>query len=225
MEKNRIKHPAVFTDVILSKIFDVIGNKYSNLLDPFGGIGKIAKLKELGYKGKITCNELELEWATNSTYKVDKWFVGDAEKMDFAHNSSYDCIVTSPTYGNRMADAHNAKDASKRITYTHYLGRKLNDENTGRMQWGGAYRQKHIRIYTEFHRVLSENGCLIINISNHIRKGVEVDVTIFHIEALQKQGFGFIEKVEIKTPRMGFGANAKARTNFEYLLIFKKNIQ
>jgi len=61
-----------------------------------------------------------------------------------------------------MADHHNAKDSSKRNTYTHCLGRKLKEENTGKMQWGHLYRNKHRKIYEEFIRVLKTNGYLIL---------------------------------------------------------------
>jgi hypothetical protein len=46
-----------------------------------------------------------------------------------------------------MADHFTAKDNSKRITYRHYLGRPLNKENTWMMQWGNAYKDKHINVY------------------------------------------------------------------------------
>ena len=51
-------------------------------------------------------------------------------------DATFDMVVTSPTYGNRMADHHNAKDGRRRITYTHNLGRTLTPGNSGAMQWG-----------------------------------------------------------------------------------------
>lgn len=55
----------------------------------------------------------------------------------------FDAICVSPVYGNRVSDSHNAKDGSKRVTYTHMLGRKLTDGNTGCLQWGEKYKQAH----------------------------------------------------------------------------------
>jgi hypothetical protein len=124
-----IKHPAVYTDVLIPVIAKLLkGSK--TLLDPFGGTGKIALIKNYGYEGTVTCNEIETEWIINSPYDVDRWFLCDAEKMKWAKNEEFDAICTSPTYGNRMADHFTAKDNSKRITYRHYLGRPLNKENT-----------------------------------------------------------------------------------------------
>ena len=60
------------------------------------------------------------EWATQSPLTV----VGNA--LDVAALCPVtDCIVTSPCYGNRMADHHDAKDSSRRITYKHKLGRDM----------------------------------------------------------------------------------------------------
>jgi hypothetical protein len=117
-------------------------------------------IKEHGFTGKVVCNELEREWVETSTHNVDEWHIGDAANMAWAESNSFDAICTSPTYGNRMADHHNAKDGSKRVTYKHFLGRDLNEANTGKMQWGENYRQKHLEIYKECGRVLKKWRCL-----------------------------------------------------------------
>lgn len=44
--------------------------------------------------------------------------VGNALYLPF-RDRAFDGIVTSPCYGNRMADHHDARDDSKRNTYTH----------------------------------------------------------------------------------------------------------
>lgn len=44
--------------------------------------------------------------------------IGDATRLPF-DNRMFDAVITSPTYGNRMADHHDAQDGSKRITYRH----------------------------------------------------------------------------------------------------------
>ena len=219
---DKLKHPATYTESFIP-IFAEILSGCGNILDPFAGVGKIAKIKDYGFAGKVVCNELEPEWTSADKYNVDEWHIGDAANMGWAKDKSFDAICTSPTYGNRMADHHDAKDGSKRITYTHRLGRKLNAENTGQMQWGGVYRDKHVAVYKECRRVLKPDGIFVLNVSNHIRKGVEVDVTQWHIDTLL--GFGFVlkEKRRIETPRMKFGANADKRTNAEFILIFETN--
>ena len=87
----------------------------------------------------------------------------------------FDGICTSPTYGNRMADSHDAKDGSSRNTYTHKLGRKLDVNNSGKMQWGNEYKKLHTKAWNECFRVLKNDGVFILNFKNHIKKGKEVD--------------------------------------------------
>ncbi len=128
-----MKHPATYNNKFMP-IFANLLKGYHNILDPFAGTGKIGLIKEHGYIGKITCNEIEEEWINNCMYPIDNWYVSDASNMNWANDNKFDAICTSPTYGNRMADHHNAKDNSKRITYKHYLGRDLNVENTGKLQ-------------------------------------------------------------------------------------------
>ena len=214
-----VKHPATYTDSFIPIFAELLAD-YSNVLDPFGGVGKLALIKEYGFKGKVVCNELEREWADIGKYNVDEWSIGDAANLRFA-NCEFDAICTSPTYGNRMADHHNAKDASKRITYRHCLGRPLNENNTGKMQWGEKYRQKHIEIYKECLRVLKPNGLMIVNVSDHIRKGQVMAVVEWHKQALLNFGMKLIDEIKIETPRMGFGQNAKNRVQHECILVFR----
>lgn len=219
-QSSSIKHPAMYTNSFIPKFAEILIG-CENVLDVFGGTGKLALIKEYGFCGKVVCNELEKEWVETSLYNVDEWHIGDAEKMDWAKNNTFDAICTSPTYGNRMADHHNAKDGSKRITYKHYLGRNLDDANTGKMQWGDKYREKHIKIYKECIRVLKIGGLMVLNVSNHIRNGEVINVVDWHKEALMQLGMMFIEEIKIETPRMGFGKNYKSRVEHESILIFK----
>jgi tRNA G10 N-methylase Trm11 len=218
-----MKHPAKYTDSFIS-IFANILLQYDVqiVLDPFAGTGKIIEIRNYGYLGRIICNEIEPEWVEANKHNGAQWFSGDAALLyKQIPAGSIDAICTSPTYGNRMADSHNAKDGSKRITYTHTLGRKLTDGNTGNMQWGKKYQEKHIECYKCFYELLKVGGICIINVSNHIRKGKEVDVIEWHKTALSNM-FTFIEELKIQTPRMGFGKNSKLRTNTESILIFRK---
>ncbi len=214
-----VKHPAKYTDSFIPKFAELLSN-CENVLDPFGGVGKLALIKQHGFKGRVVCNELEKEWTELCEYDVDEWSIGDAASLRFA-NCEFDAICTSPTYGNRMADHFNAKDKSKRITYRHCLGRPLNEQNTGRMQWGDKYRQKHIEIYAECLRVLKHNGLMIVNVSDHIRKGEVVNVVDWHKQTLLNFGMELIEEIKIETPRMGFGQNAKSRVQHECILVFR----
>jgi len=223
MSTKKVKHPAKYTDTFIHEFAEIL-NGSNTVLDPFAGIGKLALIKEHGFNGRVICNEIETEWTKSEDHPVDEWHIGDAEEMQWAENNSIDAICTSPTYGNRMADHFNAKDGSKRITYRHFLGRPLDENNTGRMQWGKKYRKKHVGVYKECIRVLKNGGKMIINISDHIRGGKQIPVVKWHKETLIELGMNLIDEIQIETPRMGFGANAKARVEYEFILVFRKNL-
>ena len=93
--------------------------------------------------------ELEPEWADLHP----DTFVGNALALKF-DDADFDAVVTSPTYGNRLADHHNAKDGSVRRSYTHDLGRQLQEDNSGAMHWGPKYRDFHRKAWIEAKRVI-----------------------------------------------------------------------
>lgn len=217
---SEIKHPAKYSEAFIP-IFCEILQGTKNVLDPFGGVGKIGKIKEYGYSGKVYANEIEREWLEDNKYNCDFITFEDAETLNYP-NGYFEAICTSPTYGNRMADHHNAKDASKRNTYTHCLGRKLSPANTGAMQWGESYRQKHIRIYKHLFDLLQDGGIFVLNISDHIRKGEVMRVSEWHYNTLLDLGFECLDTYIIQTPRLKFGANNTKRVTHETIFVFKK---
>jgi DNA modification methylase len=209
-----MKHPAKYSDSIIEVLKDCVKDVYGTVLDPFAGTGKIHLLERDNLK---TCGlEIEPEWATLDSRTV----VGDALKMPFK-DQSFDAVVTSPTYGNRMADHHNAKDGSRRNTYKHVMGRDLHPNNSGQLQWGPAYREFHEQAWSEVFRVLKTDGLFILNISNHIRKGEEVDVTGWHVRTIgHLMNNIYVRTVE--TPRYRNGSNSSARVAFESVIAFRK---
>ena len=198
-----MKHPAKYSEELLPLFKNILVKNNlqpdSKILDPFAVTGRIHELPFDTYG-----IEIEPEWASMHPRTT----CGDSSKMGFA-DSFFDAICTSPTYGNRMADCHVAKDKSKRNTYTHVLGRQLNENNTGQMQFGDDYKRLHEAVYAECFRVLKPNGILIVNMKNHIRQGVEVDVNKWHIECLVKLGVDLQEIVTVPLRGNGFGANGK----------------
>lgn len=215
-----VRHPAVYTDTFIPIFAQLLAGREC-VLDPFAGTGKLALIKRHGFAGRVVCNEIEPEWAESSLYAVDEWHIGDAEHMTWAADGGFDAICTSPTYSNRMADHHEARDGSRRITYRHYLGRALSTGNTGAMQWGEAYREKHIAAYRECRRVLAPGGLMIVNVSDHIRKGKRVYVSVWHRGTLEGLGLRLIVELEIETPRMRLGRNSDRRVGSESILIFE----
>src|SRR5262249_23460874 len=110
---------------------------------------------------------------------------------------------------------HEARDDSKRHTYRHYLGRTLSPESAAGLQWGPAYRGFHKVAVAEMVRVA--RAFVWVNMSNHIRKGVEVDVVGWWRDLLAE--YGTVETVAIATPRQRHGANGALRVDSEALII------
>ena len=219
MQREKISHPAKYTDSFIPIFSDYLPKK-GIVLDPFAGTGKIGKIKQYGFEGKIWANEIEPEWIDPNPYKCDIITHEDAEEISY--NGFVDAICTSPTYGNRMADHHNAKDGSKRNTYTHCLGRTLNSENTGKMQWGKQYQEKHIKIYQNLFRLLKPGGMFLLNVKNHIRKGEEINVKQFHEKVLTDLGLKKQKELFVETRGCRCGKNGNARAKGEYILVFVK---
>jgi DNA modification methylase len=208
-----MKHPAKYSDVLMP-IFDVLLPKNGEILDCFAGTGKLKQIRP-----NCTLLEIEPEWA-----EMCGAIVGDATQMPFA-DCTFDAICTSPTYGNRMADSfidHKPEKKYVRNTYTHCLGRKLAQNNTGGMQWGPAYKTLHIKAWNECWRVLKSGGMLVLNISDHIRAGKVVPVSNWHAETLQNIGFELKNCIKVETPRNRFGANRKLRVEHEFVFVFYK---
>jgi len=216
------EHPAKYSDNLITHIGMIVSEyQPDSILDPMAGVGTIARLRGTGFKGRIVAHELEREWAEQTPLTV-KARVGNAEDMSWADDGEFGAIITSPTYGNRMADHHNARDGSRRYTYRHMLGRPLTEGNTGMLQWGKKYRQAHVRIWQECLRVLRPGGLFVLNMKDHIRGGELKRVTAWHVEVFKRLGMVVREVQTVYAPGMRHGANRDARLDTEYLVVMTK---
>lgn len=210
-------HPAKFSGTILDLLKERTSGLSGTLLDPFAGTGRV---HELAHEDLVTIGvELEPEWAELHPRTI----VGNALHLPFP-DGTFDVVVTSPCYGNRMADHHNAKDGSKRNTYTHQLERPLHEDNSGKMQWGDEYRVFHRHAWKEVFRVSKPGTDFFLNISDHIRKGEQQLVTDFHLYNLLSHGWRFVDVWDVETPRQRQGANGNLRTRCEYVFHLRKSI-
>ena len=180
------------------------------LLDPFAGTGKIHQLETPLLK--TVGVELEPEWANMHPNTI----IGNALHLPFK-NQTFDYIVTSPVYGNRMSDHHNAKDGSKRQTYKHTIGRDLHPDNSGQLQWGPKYKNFHARAWEETTRVTKLGGTLILNTSDHIRKGELQPVTNWHQKYFQTNNWKLEDSTDLITSRYRRGQNGEIRPATETL--------
>lgn len=215
-------HPAKYSDALLP-LFWQICERYrpQSILDPMAGTGKIGKLRDYGFLGRIVANEIEPEWAKQAPEDVEVR-IGDASDMWWAEDGEFDAVITSPTYANRMADHFEAKDKSRRYTYRHMLGRPLHDANTGKLQWGERYRQAHRAIWRECIRVLKPGGIFVLNVKNHIRNGKLVRVSQWHHDELIHRGLKLLERHRVDTPGIRHGSNAALRVDGEDVWVFRK---
>lgn len=226
-----VKHPAQYTPAVLEAFQTALRGVSGKVLDPFAGMGNIHSLQT----DTLTTFgiEIEPEWAGQHPRTI----LGSALTLPFANNS-FDAVATSPVYGNRMSDSHNAQErckacaeqgcdkcdwsgkrSYKRMTYTHTLGRVLHDDNAGVLQWGPRYKEFHREAWAETIRVLKPGGLFVLNCSDHIRRGKIMPVTAWHVSHLTTMGIEWGYRVEVPTPRMRYGQNAHLRVGHEDVFV------
>jgi DNA modification methylase len=216
-------HPAKFSPEIL-EVLDGILPAEGVVLDPFAGVGGIHDL-QTAERWTIGV-EIEPEWA--AAHLATR--VGSALNLTF-FDETFDAVATSPCYGNRMADSHDAQDGSYRRSYTHDLRRltgdperKLHPDNSGLMQWGPEYQAFHALAWAECYRVLKPGGMMVVNISDHIRGGEAQGVHLWHAATLGATGFEPVMGIPVATKRHRRGENHEARVGEEWVLVFEKGI-
>lgn len=104
-------HPATFSRAIIEQLRSMLTAEVElrggvSVLDPFAGVGGVHELAEL--RVSTLGVELQPEWAAAHADNVC------GSVLDLGRTllvgEFVDCIVTSPCYGNRMADSHDARE-------------------------------------------------------------------------------------------------------------------
>lgn len=209
-------HPAKFSQAILELLDKIVPDGV--VLDPFAGVGGCFQLAREGRS--VWGIEIEEEWVTDNPRHI----CGDATQMnEWFKNESFDAICTSPVYGSRMSDHHEAKDSSKRHTYRHYLGRPLSENNAGQMfAWQESYWSLHAKVWSRCWDVLKKDGVFILNTKNFIRNGEVFDLTGKHCQLLVSLGFEPQVQYEVETPGQRHGANGALRVPCENVTVYRK---
>lgn len=211
----KVVHRARYTDSLLPIAAGLLAGA-TNLLDPFGGTGKVFRLNQWLPDCRISAIEIQPRYIEDPRVTI-----GNALALPWL-DEAFDAVFTSPTYANRLADHHHAKDGSRRNGYAFWNGEPLHPDNSGAMQWGEEYREFHRKAWAEVYRVLEPGGKFLLNISNHIRKGREIEVSEWHAETIASLGFAQVGWTRAPTPRLRYGANAHLRVGSENLILFVK---
>lgn len=227
------RHPAKFSDPLIPVLASLVRQEQRRLgrpvriLDPFAGVGRVHRLAVPDLVETVGI-ELEPEWAAchPDTIVGDslEWMRGVAASMALGADRPFDLIVTSPTYGNRFADQHNAQDGSTRRSYRHDLGRPLSPGSSAGLQWGKAYWLFHAEAYRLIRGVLrpptdaDPGGLLLLNVSDFIRHKAVVPAVMWHRGACY--GVGMVEAGAarfVETSRQTYGEN-RERADAEVIL-------
>jgi hypothetical protein len=215
-------HPCPYPKHFLPLFAKILKKEKSQrVLDIFGGIGTLAKVKEHGFTGEVIINEIEPKWSKIAKTIADKVITGDAQQLKLS-DKSVDAIVTSPTYGNDMAVTF-----KRERTYTIYNGKPLKKSNTGQMRWsveGDKYRTVHKNAYKEAFRVLTDNGVIVVNVKNHIRHGKEQKVAEWHLDTLKEIGFTPVSVKKVKVTGIPFGGLNIPKVPYEHILVLRKTL-
>lgn len=209
------RHPAQYSLELIPYLAEAVRGADS-VLDPMAGVGGIARVAALAGVPLVVGVEIEPDWAHAHPCVM----AGDATALPFI-DSAFDAVCTSPTYGNRMSDHHDARDNSTRHTYRHAIGRPLHERNTGRYPWGDTYRRLHAEAWAEAVRVLRPGGRFVLNVKDYIENGEVVDAArLWHVATLEHLGLRLDRDLEVCCPGQRHGANSKARVNVEHIITF-----
>lgn len=224
-------HPARYSGDILVQFQRMVREERKRLgrdvlvLDPFAGVGGIHRLARLDGVETVGV-EIQPGWARahSDTVCADAlvWMA------DPAQYGVFDIVATSPTYGNRFADHHDAQDASTRVSYAHNLraaGEEVAAGSSATLAWGPDYWRFHADAYRLVERVLAPGGLFLLNVSDLWRQNVLVQATHFHRGAAMGAGLLVGQRdVKVATPRLrGVGSERTAkRAPHEVIMRFRK---
>lgn len=126
----------------------------------------------------------------------------------------------------------------KRLTYKHRLDRRdpetgevmdLHPRNTGQMHFKEGeceYKAVHALVWAEVAAL--KPRWIILNVSdfyagdNPDGTPHRMEVSQWHVDRLAMHGYHEVERIEVATPRMGFGQNRDKRVEHEYVIALRR---
>lgn len=221
-----VAHPCPFPSYLMDEFAKIVNAEWLetgrtlHALDPFAGIGRIHELADMcGHQRVITYGaEIEPEWA----WQHDRTICADSRDLPW-DDASMDMVVTSPAYGNRMADQYlpPESDKSRRYTYTTALGRRCAEGSGAGMQWGEQYAELHAAVWAECVRLLAVGGLVVLNMKDHVRGGEVQPVTDWHHETLTALGLSH-ERTVVLDGREGIKHSPNRARCAEQIRTFRK---
>jgi hypothetical protein len=236
-----VRHPAKFTGSVLTAVtLDMAERgvpRDADVFDPFAGVGLVHALPYLTFG-----IEIEPEWADRAARTMTGESLASMEET----TARYDVVVTSPCYGNRMADHHENKDACKRCSgsgieqwpdivcticggdgisprrsYRHDLGRMPTEGSSATLHYGPAYRAFHRRAWRGVYRVLEPGGLFYLNSKDFYRRRRRVRVSDWHRRTCRAIGFEHAGTLPVKVNGLRMGAN-RERVHQELIYVLRK---
>ena len=235
-EERKLKHPAIFTIKLISKLIDVFTNKKKSLvLDCFAGSGTtlIAGLQKgmnvVGFDlnseyKEVFLTRLQNNYPLNFNDVSYEYFVYNSKKMtDKIGNNSIDLCITSPPYWDILNRKRTA-DYKTNISYSD------NNEDIGNIKEYDVFIDSLKTIIAEVYKVLKNKGYFILNIMDLRKKSKFFPLHINASEIAKEVGFSFEDIIiwdrqkEYNNMRpLGYPFKFIINKVHEYLLIFRKN--
>lgn len=223
------KHPAKFSPAILDVLAREVSREHNRrvkaghdralpllLVDPFAGVGRCHTLAMPG-KVHTLGVEIQHQWAAchRQTVCADslEWMAAPSYRIPNFPDwpGGADIVATSPCYGNRLADHHDARDGSRRRSYTHDLGEMPAEGSSAVLHWGPAYWRFHATAYRRIYDLLWPGGLFLLNVSDIVRGKAMISATQWHLGAALTAGFDPAGPsrwaMAVTTPRLRHGAN------------------
>lgn len=236
MSQSKGRHPAPFNEAFLRYVVSALGDQFLRgpmwLLDPMAGTCRLHRLQ--GHHGDVLvrtfCSELEPEWTEPSPDPALGFTQAGVHAFQALHDRTADeklfagprWIVTSPVWGNRMADHHEAKDESDRLTYRHRLGRPVSEGSSCSMPWGDEYRAWHTTFLRYAYETSLDGERMFIEIGDHLRTvkrtAVRAQVTAWWIKAGVAAGWHLERAERLSVGRLRKGANHAVRIPYIHAL-------